>query len=192
MMGLSDLLREHQSAIARRWQEDVLRTYSEEAVVAFGRERDRFANPVGHRVREAADAVVQDLLDERDPDTMVRHFAEVIRIRAVQQFTAAEAVGFVLRLKDIIRAELGPPNEHPAAAAAWDDLDRRIDRLALSAFDVYTRCREEVYELRMNEVKRQVSWVLDRMRRREDESDAPPTDGEEHSSGVAMRGGDTP
>jgi hypothetical protein len=51
-------------------------------------------------------------------------------------------------------------------AADLAELDERVDRIALMAFDIYVRCRDQVCELRINEVKRRVSWVLDRMGQR--------------------------
>ena len=47
--------------------------------------------------------------------------------------------------------------------AELTELERQIDRVALAAFDVFVQCREQVYELRVNEVKRRVSWVVNRM-----------------------------
>ncbi|TFG88864.1 MAG: hypothetical protein E4H17_01670, partial [Gemmatimonadales bacterium] len=63
-----DLLREHQDAIVQRWIADILATYPEQATAAFGRERDRFANPVGHSVRVGTQGIVAALCDGMDPD----------------------------------------------------------------------------------------------------------------------------
>ena len=38
-----------------------------------------------------------------------------------------------------------------------------VDQIALFAFDIYTRCREKVAELRINEIKRGVSAVMARL-----------------------------
>jgi hypothetical protein len=191
MMGLRELLREHRAAIARRWYEDVLGTYPEEAGVAFTRERDRFANPVGHQLREATQKAVDALVEGLDAETTAHQLDELIRIRAVQRFSPSHALAFIFRLKGIVRAELGPPGEHPATAAEWDELDRRIDRLALSAFDAYTQCREQVCELRVNEVKRQVAWVLDKLQGRMPGSDAVSTASRGQRSGAEMDDEDT-
>jgi len=44
--------------------------------------------------------------------------------------------------------------------------DGTIDRVALAAFELYSARREELSQLRINEVKRQVAWTFDRMNRR--------------------------
>jgi hypothetical protein len=86
-----------------------------------------------------------------------------MKIRAVQQFTPSQAVGFVFRLREIVRAELGGVAADPEVSVELAELDAQIDRIALAAFDTYVACREQVYELRINEVKRQVSWIVDKV-----------------------------
>jgi len=44
-------------------------------------------------------------------------------------------------------------------------LEARIDEMALLAFDVFMRCREQLYEIKVNEARRSVS-VLDRVQER--------------------------
>jgi hypothetical protein len=70
----------------------------------------------------------------------------LIRIRAVQDLTASQAVGFVFLLKPILR-ELAPVD---------DSLNDRIDRLALMAFDKYMQCREQLADIRVNEGQRRM------------------------------------
>ena len=35
----------------------------------------------------------------------------------------------------------------------WAELDERIDRVVLLAFDVYAQCREKIHEIRLRETK---------------------------------------
>ncbi len=79
---------------------------------------------------------------------------EIIKIRAVQEFTPSQALAFVFLLKEAVRAELGSEEDRaPALPAELADLDRQIDQVALGAFDAYMRYRGQVCELRINEVK---------------------------------------
>jgi hypothetical protein len=166
MMTLKDLLRDNKDAVVERWLEDVLATYPGDAGAAFRRQKDPFANPVGHSLRTGTLRVFESLLDGID-DEKVRHdVGEIIKIRAVQQFSASQAVSFVFQLKAAIRAQLGAAAEDPKLAAELVQLEEQIDQIALAAFDVFVHCREQVYELRVNELKRNVSWVVERMNRR--------------------------
>ena len=161
-MKLEELLRLRKDAVVERWVEDVISTYPAPAAALLARRKDRFANPVGHGLRTGLGGIFAALLDGQDTETIQRHLREIIRIRAVQQLTAAQAVGFVFRLKDAVRAGIGPPNGDPELWSQVADLERRIDEIALAAFDVFVECREKVCELRVNEVKRRVSWIMER------------------------------
>lgn len=165
-MTFGELLQTGKDAIVRRWLEEILATYPEDTATAFGREKDPFANPVGHALRVGTRAIFEAVLDGTDTGKTRHHLHEIIRIRAVQQFGASQAVGFIFLLKGVIRAELGMAVSDGQFSAELAQVERRIDRLALSAFDAFVQCREQVYELRVNEVKRNVSWVVDKMNRR--------------------------
>jgi hypothetical protein len=171
--ALGPLLREKQDAIVRRWSADVLATYPEEAAALFEREQDRFANPVGHSVRTGARGIVAALGDGLDPEQIRAGLREIIQVRAIQQFSPARAVGFVFRLKAAIRAELVEEAADPAVRAELAALDEAIEGIVLAAFDVYVECRERVYQLRLEEAKRRVAWVVDRLNRRAGEVAAP-------------------
>jgi len=40
-----------------------------------------------------------------------------------------------------------------------------IDALALAAFDIYVELREELARIRIREMQRKVSWILERLNR---------------------------
>jgi hypothetical protein len=54
------------------------------------------------------------------------------------------------------------------------EFERRIDATALVGFDIFVRCREQLYELRLNEAKRRVSWVIKKMNERGDGPESTP------------------
>jgi len=165
-MTLGELLLEKREKIVQRWIDYALAAYSPDSSALFARERDPFANPVGHSLRVGAVGLVDAILGGADPADAHRHLQEIVKIRAVQQMPASKAMAFVFQLKDAVRSELGKAatsSEYTSELAAFD---RRVDEVALAAFDFYTRCRERVSELRLNEVKRSVSWVVDKINQR--------------------------
>ena len=164
---LGELLQERKDAVVQRWLDDVLATYPEDGSRAFEREKDPFANPVGHSLREGTRGIFEALLDGMDTERIGNHLVEIIKIRAVQQFSASQAVAFVFSLKGAIRQELGSAASDPAIAAELHDVETQIDRIALAAFDVFLQCREQLLELRINEVKRSVAWTVERLNRRD-------------------------
>jgi hypothetical protein len=89
----------------------------------------------------------------------------IIRIRAVQDFSPAEAVGFVFLLKRAVREVLEGASSGSLPANMQSELEARIDALALSAFEIYTRCREQLFEIRVREAQRRTAALLERFNR---------------------------
>jgi hypothetical protein len=175
-MTFGELLRTKKDAIVQRWLEEVFASYPEDSAAAFRRQKDPFANPVGCSLRVGTQGILEALVEGQDAEKTCRYLHEIIKIRAVQQFTPSQAVGFVFGLKDAIRAELGKEVKDAALAAELADLEGRIDRIALAAFDVFVQCREQVCELRIAEVKRQVSWVMGKIGQRDLDREATRVD----------------
>ncbi|UCF34375.1 MAG: RsbRD N-terminal domain-containing protein [Phycisphaerales bacterium] len=172
-MKFGELLREKTDAIVQRWFADVSATYPGDTAVAFRRQKDPFGNPVGHSLRVGTRRIFEALRDGVDAAEMEPYLRDMVKIRAVQQFSASQAVGFVFRLKEAVRAELGQAVEDPQFMFELAELERRIDRVALAAFDVFVECREQVCELRVNEVKRSVSWLLEKTNERRFDRESP-------------------
>jgi hypothetical protein len=133
-------------AVARQWLAGTLGGYPSSASRFLSGEKDRFRNPVGHAIREALPVLLAELLGEMNLDRITPMLDQVVRMRAVQDFTASQAVGFVFALKDAVRSE--------DPAGLTPELERRIDRMALLAFDLFVECRERMNEIRLNEARR--------------------------------------
>ncbi len=170
-MTLAKLLLKNQDAIVGRWLEHALATYGRDAPAMFKRQKDPFANPVGHSLRVGTRGIFEALLrgmdlGKMDVEKVRQYLHEIVKIRAVQQLSASEAVGFVFHLKEAVRTELAEAVKDPRFCCELAQLERQIDRVALTAFDLFVQCREQVCELRLNEVKRRVSWVTNKMSQR--------------------------
>jgi len=186
MTTFGELLEKSKDAIVKRWLKMALQSYSKEAVVAFAREKDPFANPVGHALRIGTEGAFESLRTGMESEEAANHLEEVIKIRAVQEFSPSQAVDVVFELKDAIRAELGNAVADAKIATELTEFERRIDRVALVGFDIFVRCREQLYELRVNEAKRRVSWVIKKMNER---GEGPESDPDESttSNGTNVR-----
>jgi hypothetical protein len=161
------MLEAKKEQIVRRWFEAALSLYARDASAAFSRQKDRFANPVGHSLREGTLAIFEALLAQDDAAKIRQHLVEIIKIRAVQQFSASAALDFVFRLKDIVREEAAGLRDSVEISTEYASFERSVDEVALTAFDVYVECREQVFEIRSNEMKRSVSWIVDKLNKQE-------------------------
>ncbi len=137
------------AAILDAWIEKTIQIYPEQARDSIARGSERFRNPVGFTVRESLAKLLQELAGEMDAVRTTEALDGLVRLRAVQDCTPAEAVCFVFLLRQIIR-------EHDAGEQ-FPDFERRIDELALMTFDQYVKCREDLALVRINEAKRALS-----------------------------------
>ena len=144
---------ERKRAIARQWLELILRTYPSQSVKFLLHETDCFRNPVGQTHKDAIPLLVGGLFGDMDSANVRQALEDIVRIRAVQNFSAKEAVRFVFLLKEILQREL--PAEDPIRL----ELDRRVDEMALVAFDLYSQCREQISAIQVNEARSRVALL---------------------------------
>jgi hypothetical protein len=138
-------------SVIREWFERTLRSYPDQASRFMRGEKDPFRNPVGATFREGLAVLFDELISPvaQVPDLRTKAALDaIVRMRAVQDFTASQAVGFLFELKTILREF---PVEGNLAA-----LDRKIDEMALQAFDLYVECREKIFEIKAREARRRV------------------------------------
>jgi hypothetical protein len=162
-MTLESLLVEKKTRIVRKWVYLIFENYPVDTQKFFKKQKSRFANPVGQTVNKEAGILYDELIkDGADPKNVTACLGNIIRIRAVQDLSPSHAIGFVLQLKRLIREELAEKVPVNGLSSQLQALENRIDEVALLAFDIYSQCRQKIYELRVNEVKRQVGRLLER------------------------------
>lgn len=150
---LEHLLSQKRAAILERWFKLILDTYPADSLRFFKHEKDRFANPVGYTISLEIEVLYDELLRGMDSDKLSASLDNIIRIRAVQDFSPRQAIAFVFLLKKAVRVELEREIRKNQLFEELLKFESRIDELALLAVDIYMKCREKIYEIRVNEVK---------------------------------------
>jgi adenylyl- and sulfurtransferase ThiI len=159
-MNLEKLLSENKSRIIKKWFNLIIESYPKESQGFFKREKDRFSNPVGQTIAAEIESLFGELLKGFEPEKLIPHLDGVIKIRAVQDFAPSKALGFVLQLKDVLREVVREGKSANDLKTELEALEKRIDETALLAFDIYSKRVRKLYELRVNEINRQVSRLL--------------------------------
>ncbi len=165
-MKLKDLLLEKKSAILGRWFDTILETYPADTSRFLKSQKNRFANPVGSTILEGIEGIFNEILQQDvDSDRISTFLDNIIRIRAVQNFDPSRALAFIFILKKVIREELDNVPELNSGqenkiSEELLEFESQIDGLALIAFDIYMKCREKIYEIKANEVKRRTFRLL--------------------------------
>jgi hypothetical protein len=149
---LREYLLKRKEGILAQWFERTVASYPPETGRFLRSQREQFTNPVGHAIRQALEALLEGVLRAQPPTDEAKGFLEnLIKVRAVQDFSPSQAVAFILALKDILLRELSSEQE---LLGHYPELQGRVDALVLLAFDMYAAARERVYECRVEEVQR--------------------------------------
>ncbi len=163
-MSLRDVLERERKVILKDWAEQIIESYPADSQGFLKDQSNPFGNPVGASIREGTAGVFDALTADADleSDDVVGFLDRVIRVRAVQEFTAAQAVQFVFLLKYAIRRRLGREILDRGMFEELLTFETRIDKLALLSFNIFTQCREKIYEIRATELRNRTSRVLER------------------------------
>ncbi|MFN3395921.1 MAG: RsbRD N-terminal domain-containing protein [Thermodesulfovibrionales bacterium] len=160
-MSLREILFAKRSNIIRQWFDEILSSYPPDTVNFLKSQKDPFSNPVGNTIRQGIEDLFNELIGDSPIFELSPVMDNIIRIRAVQDFTPSQAVFFIFGLKDILRRELKEELKN-GLSQEYMDFEKRIDNLALLSFDLFIQCREKIYELKAKEVKDMTFKLLER------------------------------
>jgi hypothetical protein len=162
--NLEQFLTNNKTAILERWFELTVETYPADSRKFLNSRGNRFANPVGASILEGLEGIYGLLVKSggAEPHEFLTFLDEVIRIRAVQDFSPATAVGFVFLLKKAAREAIGKENLNSGLSEQIVAFESRIDSLALLSFNIYMQCREKLFEIKATEIRNRTSRILER------------------------------
>ncbi len=153
-MLLKQTLTEKKNIFITQWFQATINTYPKETARVLGKDADRFDNPVGSVTRETLEDVFNHITGEFTSQSLEKKLDPIIRIRAVQSFSASEAVAFVFSLKTI--------GEQLLDQDLIIEFHRLVDQVALAAFNRLMKCKEEIFLLKATESKRRIHRAFER------------------------------
>jgi len=152
-MTLEEVLLKKKTAVLKRWFNLIAQTYPDGGA-SLRKNKDRFTNPVGYMISSTIADLYDALLQgELNSDKVSSSLNDIIKVRAVQDFSPSQASAFVFLLKKAVRAELEGEIREARDFEELSKFESKIDDLGLRAFDIYIDCREKVYQVKVNEMK---------------------------------------
>lgn len=174
-MKLKNLLLDKKSAIVKKWLNEFYDSYPVGTSKFLKGQQDRFLNPVGYTFSQAIEGLFDEIiLSDSVSEKLLVLLDDIIRIKAVQSPNPSEAVFFIFLLKNVIRKELKKVIKGEQLFEEMQLIESRIDEIALLAFNIYMKCREKIYDIRVNEVKTMSFRLLKRANLISDMSDLEP------------------
>ncbi len=151
-MALKELLQGKRKDILKGWFEIIINSYPEQTAHFLRTQGDPFQNPVGDAIHSQSEAIFDQILQGVDRQQVAPFIDRIVRIRALQDFTPSQAMGFIMDLKKVLRQVVAKHGD----AGMWVELlavEDQVDLTAMIAFDIFMSCREKIYELQAKEVK---------------------------------------
>lgn len=162
-MKLEEILASKKSEIIARWLDVIVNSYPEQTATFLKNQPDQFANPVGNVLREGLNGLCEAVLTDEISEETEKFLDNIIRIRAVQDFSASGAVSFIFVLKRVVGESLSKELKAGAVnAGELIEILSRVDSIALMGFDVFMKCREKLYDIKANEARSMTYRLLQR------------------------------
>jgi hypothetical protein len=152
-MKIYDLLTEKKSVVLKQWFALILETYPEETTSFLKSQNAQSRNPVTQSIYEGIEGIFDGLVNEAYAGKINIYLDNIIRVRAIQDFSPSVAVSFIFSLKEVIREVLEKEICDQKMFKELLALETRIDSLANTSFEIYMKCREKLYDLKANEVR---------------------------------------
>ena len=109
---------------------------------------------------QGTEGILEVLIAGKELTEDLHFLNDFIKVRAIQDFTPSKAMNFIFLLKKVIRDALEKEIRQNQIYDVLLELESKIDDLALFAFDIYVKCREQIYELKTDELKRMTYTLL--------------------------------
>jgi hypothetical protein len=152
---LLKFLEDNKDRILNIWIDRTFQTYQPEMVRFLKGNKNPFANPVRETLINSLQSIYDGILSFKITDEFYPELEAIIKLRTVQDFTPSESLSFLFLLKTIVREEIGPTDSLAISSEEFHRFDNKVDDLIKLSFDIYTRCRKKIYEIRIAEIKAQ-------------------------------------
>ncbi|MFC1953203.1 RsbRD N-terminal domain-containing protein [Chloroflexota bacterium] len=159
-MNLENSLAKKKAAILDKWLKVILESYPDATSRFLKQEKDRFANPAGYTISQDIETIYEELFQETNSEKLAACLDNIIRIRSVQDFPPSEAIAFTFFLKKAIREELVGEIADRQIFEELLKFESRIDDMILLSLDIYMKCREKIYQIRVNEANNEKEMAL--------------------------------
>ena len=163
MDNLNCILKQQKPVILQTWIDTILSAYSDDAAKFMKLQKDKFQNPVGLTISENTEILFDQLIAGFDDKKIYSALDNIMKIRAVQDISPSQAVSFIFLLKGVIAERIDDQLKRENILREFRDFENRIDELALLSFDIYAICRENLFRIRLKEVKKWSSGLTEKI-----------------------------
>jgi len=149
------LIQKNRAKVFDRWIEKGLSIFPEKI------DRD---SPIGESLSEGLSIMLDGI--EENSKSFVAAVNQITRIMAVQPIPPSQSLLLFLELKTILHDTATKESSNNSLKQSdWEKFQTRIEQITFLAFDCYMANREKIYQLKVEESKRQAFMLLRRTQR---------------------------
>lgn len=165
-MIINEFLKSKRTDLIDKWQKAIINTYPKNAGNFLQDNKNQFANPIGFTINQKIPVIFDELIGEMNYEILKISISDIIRIRAVQDFTFGDATGFILLLKSIIKTGIEEYFNDIEFLKSYFAFETKFDELMSISFESYLEMRTIMQEIKLNEVKRRNEKMIERLSRK--------------------------
>lgn len=162
-MEILNYLRENSSEIIAKWQQAIIDTYPQGAGKFLSVNKNQFGNPIGYCLQNDLPKIYKELCGGMNPDILSSSIEAIIKIRAIQDFSVTEAIGFINLLKTIILDEASSFFADKEFLESYLKFDKKIEMANGIAFEKYLEMKMKLSEIKINEIKKRNQRMVERL-----------------------------
>ncbi|MDR1184824.1 MAG: RsbRD N-terminal domain-containing protein [Coriobacteriales bacterium] len=151
--SIYSVLDEKRTHILSAWQSVVASRYGSNAPVGQAAVK-RFSYPIEHVLNKGMSELLDWLIDGNESTDVQPYLEDICKLRAVQDYSPANALSFIFDLKDVTWTTLKASDSLSTQVMELRDVEHRIDSLMLMAFDEYSKHRARIAQIRIDEMRR--------------------------------------
>ncbi|UCE66342.1 MAG: RsbRD N-terminal domain-containing protein [Candidatus Zixiibacteriota bacterium] len=161
-MIIYDILRQRRDIILKQWKNIALNQYSFGDFKIHKENNNRFGNPVAYTISSGLETILDEIIAETHTVKLDDALEEIVKIKSLQAEKPSIAVDFLFHLKNILKNDLDDFRQDGGYPGEIEKLHTDIDNLILSAFDIFMKCREKIYDIKSKEIMKRSYRLLER------------------------------
>ncbi|MFH1049528.1 MAG: RsbRD N-terminal domain-containing protein [bacterium] len=162
-MEIINYLQENRNALIAKWQQAIIDTYPEGAGKFLSVNKNQFGNPIGFTLNQELPKIYDELTGKMDNAILNLSIESIIKLRAVQDFSPSEAVGFINLLKNIVVDETQAMMTKKSFIDSYFTFEKNIEIANGIAFEKYLEMKLKLSEIKINEVRKRNQRMVDRL-----------------------------
>jgi hypothetical protein len=157
-MSLINFLKEKKPGLLDQWKALSLLPFQEGSV--FFKSTNQFSNPVAWTTEKELNIIYDSITGLVDAKSTDKALDGIVRIRAVQDATPSESTKFLYNFKKLLKDQfkdlnnLKLKNGESISLQEFIELESVIDDLIYRAFDLYMKCREQLFNIKLDQISK--------------------------------------